>query len=159
MFLFLFIGKGNKVDSPIKKVITGINKNKVDYMVDAYHDYCKEDMQTRFSQDKLDTYNERVSKDMGEGVKFTYSVISSEKVSKEDLDMFYNLAIANYSQYPYLKNHDLTFDAVYNVNTEIKITGKDTSEKGNIEWFVVEIDGKYYLLDIQYNSMLHMFMN
>lgn len=153
--LFIFIGKGNKIDSPIKKVITGINNNKVDYIIDAYHDYCKEDMQTKFSQNSLDVYQDFLEENNGENVKFSYKVTDSQKMSAEDLDMYYTVALA---QYPYIQNHKLTFDAVYTVSTEMVLKNKETRDEADLEWLIVKIDGKYYLLDEQYNTFINQFM-
>lgn len=159
LLIVLFVKKGSKVEDPINKVIEGVNENKIDYIVDSYHEYCREEMQSRYSEEVLNEYKERMTNEVGKGAKIISKVISTEEVSDEDLEFYYGLALSSYSQYPYLQNNELSFDAMYSVKTELSMKGGADQDKAILEWQIVESKGHYYLYHQQYNNpFLLMFM-
>ncbi len=79
-------------------------------------------------------------------------------MSADDIETYYENAIFTYSDYPYLQENEMEFDTIYKINTEFYIKGKNSKDSGQLEWFVVKIDNKYYLLHIQYNQFINMFM-
>lgn len=162
VFIFaiaILLSNNNSKKTPIDKIVKGINNNDINSIINSYHPYCIEAMRNRFSNEKLNAYYDSLIENYGKNMKISYKVNNEEKMSIDDIEMYYQNALNNYSNYPYLQENSVEFDTIYTVRTTFFVKGNKGEESGEVEWFVVKINKKYYLLDIQYNTFINQFID
>ncbi len=145
--------------TPIDHLINAINNNDITEIPKAFHEYCSLAIEQNISKEKFQNYIDGITQDMGGKFHISYKITNMTTLSKEDIEMYENIAKIDYSAYPYLSNNgDLKFENIYKVSTYMTIKGKYQEENGDVDFLVVKIDGKYYFLHTP-NQMMYQFIN
>lgn len=159
LIIGLFHLNTRKDTTPINMLISAIEEEDSSKISKCFHDYCSMAMVQNTDENKFNEYIEKVKSEFGNDVSFTYKVLNKEDVSDDYLETYETNAKYTFADYPYLKDgNNLNFQAIYKINVEMKISGSKKVETGEIDFFIVKIDGKYYFLH-QPNIFISQFLN
>ena len=153
-----YINNKNSVKTPIDNLINAINNNDISEIPKSFHEYCSLAIEQDLSKRAFETYIESVSLDVGGNFKMSYEITNKNALSKDAIERHESYAKFEYSNYPYLLNGgNLEFENVYEVLVNIEVKGPDQEKHMNVDFLIVEINGKYYLLP-EPNSIMSMFI-
>lgn len=131
----------NNQETPLTCLIETINNKDISELPSAFHEYIN-----------------TIINDFGNVYKVSYEIVNTEKLSKEDTNAYEMNALYTYSNYPYLSNGEkIDFEDVINITVNITIKGNKQEQSSNVDFLIVEIDGKFYFLHIP-NQLMSMFI-
>lgn len=154
--LFFFNQKNKKITRPINILVKTINKNNIDYLPKAFHNYCSLAILQNISHEDFNNYINSLKDHFGKNYHMSYTVINIEKLSNEIKKIYEENAYNLFNNFTNGKH--ITFEALYKVTVKLKIKGNGYEESDEVDFKVVKIDGKYYFLHVA-NQMLNQFIN
>lgn len=152
----LFFLNQRKITRPINILVKTINKNNINYLPKAFHNYCSLAISQNISDENFNNYINSLKDHFGKNYRMSYTIINTEKLSNEIKNIYEEDAFNLFNNFTNGKH--ITFEALYKVTVKLKIKGNGYEESGEVDFKVVKIDGRYYFLHVA-NQMLSQFIN
>ncbi len=130
VFAIISLNKKRTINDLISQLEKAINKHDIDIIIDLYPDYCKDNVEKYFSQEKLNEFYNKIIRQDNEDMKVQILFISNfDKSSCENVT---EQIAEDYQKSILIEDYQL-----------VQIKYHENFSESNLQ--VIKIDGNYYL--------------